>query len=49
MGVQVVEWLRAHATCAVDPGLNPEELCCMTHTPLSPIPVYLLSNKGVYA
>ena len=51
MGAQVVEWLRVHATCAADSGLNPSwETFAACHIPLSlPFPVYPLSIKGVYA
>ena len=50
-GSQVVEWLRVHATYAVDPGLNPgRRTFAACHIPLSlPIPLYSLSIKGVSA
>ena len=39
LGAQVVEWLRAHATYAADPGSNSgwTTLCCMSSPPLPPI------------
>ena len=49
-GMQVVDWLRAHATYAADPGSNPGQWTfAACHTPLSlQFPDYPGSNEGAY-